>query len=64
MITMPRPRISRQLDAAPDLLMVEAEDRPRTSWVVRDEGKPPQFVLEVSSTWSWERDTEDKPTIT
>lgn len=62
-VTMPRPRVSRKLDVAPDLLMAEADDRPRTSWVLRDEGKPPQFILEVSSTSSWERDTEDKPVI-
>ncbi|MGI8492199.1 MAG: Uma2 family endonuclease, partial [Acidimicrobiales bacterium] len=62
-ITMPRPRVSRHLDAAPDLLMVEAEDRPRSSWIVRDEGKPPQFVLEVASGSSWERDSADKPLI-
>ena len=62
-VRMPRPRVSRRLDAAPDLLMVEADDRPRTSWIVRDEGKPPQFVLEVASGSSWERDSEDKPLI-
>lgn len=43
--------------------MAEAEDRLRTSWHIPREGKPPQFVLEVSSTRSWKRDTVDKPVI-
>jgi len=62
-ISVPRPAVTRLLDAAPDLLMVEAEDRLRTSWNIREEGKPPQFVLEVATGSSWGRDTEDKPLI-
>jgi Uma2 family endonuclease len=62
-ITMPRPGSGRPLDAAPDLLMALAEDRPRISWNIGAEGQAPRFVLEVSSTSSWERDSVDKPLI-
>lgn len=43
--------------------MVEAEDRLRTSWSIPDEGKAPQFVLEVTVASSWRRDTHEKPRI-
>jgi len=62
-VTMRRGRSNRRLNVAPDLLMVEAPDRLRTSWNVEREGKPPQFVVEMSSEKSWERDSEDKPAI-
>jgi len=50
------------LDAAPDLMMAVAENRERSSWKVADEG-PPQFVLEVVSEESLQRDLVQKPVI-
>lgn len=63
LVIMPRPYSSRTLEAAPDLLMAEADDHERTSWNVVEEGQSPAFVLEVVTTDSWTRDTEDKPPI-
>ena len=63
LITMPRPEGERTLEAAPDLLVATAADRLRTSWSVVDEGKAPEFVLEVASGKSWTRDSEEKPPI-
>jgi hypothetical protein len=63
LITTPRPMGDRTLDAAPDLLVAEAEDSLRTSWSVPAEGKAPEFVLEVSSGKSWGRDWGEKPRI-
>jgi Uma2 family endonuclease len=63
MIAMPRPEGERTLEAAPDLLVATAPDRLRTSWSVVDEGKAPEFVLEVASGKSWPRDSADKPLI-
>ncbi len=62
-ITMPRPGGEGTLEAAPDLLMAEGPDRLRTSWSILDEGKAPQFALEVTVQSSWHRDTEEKPAI-
>jgi len=62
-ITRPRPGSTRLLEAAPDLLVVEAEERLRTSWNVISEGKAPQFVLEMTSKSSWDRDRDEKPSI-
>lgn len=62
-LTMPRPVGERSLEVAPDLLVAHAEDRLRTSWNIPAEGKAPEFVLEVASTWSWTRDNKDKPPI-
>ena len=62
-ITMPRRIIPRSLDLAPDLMVVEADDAPRTSWDVRVEGQVPPFVLEVVTKDSWERDTVEKPLL-
>jgi Uma2 family endonuclease len=62
-ITMPRRIIPRSLDLAPDLMVVEADDAPRTSWDVRLEGQVPPFVLEVVTKDSWERDTVEKPLL-
>lgn len=62
-ITMPRRITPRSLDLAPDLMMVEADDAPRTSWNVRKEGQAPSFVLEVVTKESWERDTVEKPLL-
>lgn len=61
-VTMRRPD-GRPLDVAPDLLMADGADRLRTSWNVAPEGRPPQFVLEISSSESWRRDTKEKPGI-
>src|SRR5918911_1094988 len=62
-ITMPRRIIPRSLDLAPDLMVVEADDAPRTSWDVRVEGQVPPFVLEGVTKDSWERDTVEKPLL-
>ena len=62
-ITMPRRIIPRSLDLAPDLMVVEADDEPRTSWDVRVEEQVPPFVLEVVTKDSWERDTVEKPLL-
>ena len=62
-ITMPRRIIPRSLDLAPDLMIVEADDAPRTSWDVQVEGQVPPFVLEVVTKDSWERDTVEKPLL-
>jgi len=62
-ITMRRPVTGEPLEAAPDLLVTEGEERLRTSWNIAAEGKPPLFVLEVASTKSWGRDTRGKPQI-
>lgn len=63
-ITRPRPGSDRLLEAAPDLLVATgAEEHLRTSWNVESEGKAPQFVVEMTSTSSWERDRDDKPRI-
>ncbi|MXY57737.1 MAG: Uma2 family endonuclease [Gammaproteobacteria bacterium] len=49
---------------APDVLVVfGVEDRVRDSYVVWREGKPPDFVMEISSNRSWRRDRIEKRTI-
>ncbi|MDE0659567.1 MAG: Uma2 family endonuclease [Gammaproteobacteria bacterium] len=49
---------------APDVLVVfGVEDRVRDSYVVWREGKPPDFVMEISSNRSWRRDRTEKRTI-
>ena len=49
---------------APDVLVVfGAEDRVRDSYVVWREGRPPDFVMEVSSNRSWRRDRVEKRAI-
>ena len=48
---------------APDVLAVfGVEDRVRDSYVVWREGKPPDFVMEISSNRSWRRDRIEKRT--
>jgi len=62
-VSIPRPD-GRPLDAAPDLMVaLGVEDRLRTSWQIPDEGKAPEFALEVSSPDSWARDRDEKPSI-
>ena len=63
LIKVPRPVGTRTLDAAPDLMVAVGEDRLRTSWSIAEEGKAPEFALEVVADSSWERDREDKPMI-
>ena len=49
---------------APDVLVAfDIEDRVRDSYVVWREGKPPDFVMEISSNRSWRRDRIEKRTI-
>ncbi len=49
---------------APDVLAVfDVDDRVRDSYVVWREGKPPDFVMEISSNRSWRRDRTEKRTI-
>ncbi|MGI8916950.1 MAG: Uma2 family endonuclease, partial [Chloroflexota bacterium] len=63
-ITRRRPGSARLLEAAPDLLVaVGGAERLRTSWSIEGEGKPPQFVIEMTSASSWERDRVEKPPI-
>ena len=46
---------------APDVLVsFGVPKRDRSSYVVADEGKPPDFVLEVASTSTWRRDYGEK----
>ena len=54
------PRVS----VAPDAFVVfGAEDRIRMSYKVWEEGKGPDFVLEVASPNTWREDVERKPDI-
>ena len=49
---------------APDVLVVfDIEDRVRDSYVVWREGRPPDFVMEISSNRSWRRDRIEKRAI-
>ena len=54
------PRVS----VAPDVFVVfGVEDHPRMSYRVWEEGKGPDFVLEVASPNTWREDVERKPGI-
>ena len=54
------PRVS----VAPDVFVVfGVEDHPRMSYKVWEEGKGPDFVLEVASPSTWEEDVREKPGI-
>ena len=49
---------------APDVFVIfGVPKRQRFSYVVWDEGKPPDFVLEILSGSTWRRDTVDKKAI-
>ena len=49
---------------APDVLVsFGVPKRDRLSYVVADEGKPPDFVLEVASRSTWRRDRREKRAI-
>lgn len=62
-ITTARPGSGGPLDVAPDLLVAWGAERLRPSWNVSAEGKAPEFVLEVASASSWERDAQEKPLV-
>ena len=50
--------------AAPDVYVVfGVANRPRESYVVWEEGKPPDFVLEIVSPSSQRRDVKEKPDL-
>ena len=49
---------------APDVYVaLDVANRHRNSYVVWEEGKPPDFVLEVASPSSWRKDEREKPKI-
>ena len=50
---------------APDVFVVfgASGSRPRNSWLVWREGKAPDFVLEIASVGTWQRDAEEKRDI-
>ena len=53
-----------QVSVAPDAFVVfGVEDRKRMSYKVWEEGKGPDFVLEVASPNTWREDVERKPGI-
>ena len=55
---------NRNVSVAPDVFVVfGVEDRPRMSYKVWEEGKGPDFVLEVASPNTWREDVERKPGI-
>ncbi len=54
----------RAVSVAPDVMVaVGVDDRLRDSWVIWQEGKGPDFVLEVASESTWKRDRDEKPAI-
>ena len=55
---------NRRVSVAPDAFVVfGVEDRQRMSYKVWEEGKGPDFVLEVASPNTWREDVERKPDI-
>ena len=55
---------NRNVSVAPDAFVVfGVEDRLRMSYKAWEEGKGPDFVLEVASPNTWREDTERKPGI-
>ena len=54
-----------QTRVAPDIFVVfdAAGKHPRDSWLVWREGKAPDFVMEIASPSTWERDAEEKRDI-
>ena len=54
----------RAVSVAPDVMVaVGVDDSLRDSWVIWQEGKAPDFVLEVASESTWKRDRDEKPAI-
>ena len=45
------------------MVAVGVDDSLRDSWVIWQEGKAPDFVLEVASESTWKRDRDEKPAI-
>jgi Uma2 family endonuclease len=62
-VVMPRRITPRSLDLAPDLLLAQADDHPRDSWVMAMEGRPPFLVAEVVTSQSTSRDLREKPVL-
>jgi len=62
-VIVPWPNAHGTFKTAPDLFLVEADDRLRVSWYVEREGKIPQFVLEVVTRESSTRDLDEKVMI-
>ena len=55
---------NRKVSVAPDVFVVfGVEDHPRMNYKVWEEGKGPDFVLEVASPNTWREDVERKPGI-
>ena len=55
---------SPQVSIVPDVFVVfGVEDRKRGSYKVWEEGKSPDFVLEVASPSTWREDVERKPGV-
>ena len=48
----------------PDVLVAfEVGSRDRLSYVIWQEGKPPDFVMEFASVSTWRRDRDEKPAL-
>ena len=54
-----------RIRVAPDILVVfgATGNHPRDSWLVWREGKAPDFVMEIASQGTWERDVREKRDI-
>jgi Uma2 family endonuclease len=61
-VVTPRPGSTGTVTLGPDLLVAHAQPQtePRESWNVREEGRPPELVLEIVTDRSVERDTDKK----
>ncbi len=52
------------VSVAPDVMVAfGVEDRKRKSYVIWQEGKPPDFVMEIASVSTWKRDRDEKPAV-
>ena len=52
------------VSVAPDVLVAfGVEDRKRKSYAIWQEGKPPDFVMEIASVSTWKRDRDEKPAV-
>ncbi len=62
-VVTPRPGSTGTVTLGPDLLVAHAQPQtePRESWNVREEGRPPELVLEIVTARSVKRDTDKKP---